>query len=599
MGKYYTPPTAALDGDTAYAKDVNDISTRVNTGLIQVDADIVASTAVSAAWAAKAEKWAEELEDVEVEAGKYSAMHWAIKSTASASAASTSASNAATSAFNAATSETNAATSETNAGTSETNAATSEANAAASATSAATSETNAATSETNAAASETNAATSETNADADATATAADRVQTGLDATQTAADRVQTGLDVTSSGNSASAASTSESNALASENKAEEWAEKPEDTQVETGKYSALHWAAKAAASAGVQHIVGTADEIDVDESDLNNPIVSISPNFRRQKNLIINGAGRVNQRVHTHSTAITSGDYYVDRISALFSTGSWAGMHSILEDEYMYGIYSSAGSGALGAADYVSPVSYKIEGNDLTQLLNGGNLTFSFNVRCSSAGTYPILLVLYEDATNNWRILKEFTVNTADIVESKSVTFTIPDGYIGDRGADKGATIIIGANQGSNYNLGAADTWYYNSTGGVLATTTNWTNDIDAQFRIGSFQVEIGESATPFEQRSFGEELALCERYYWQSTPNYELFGNTVANTGRTSYHYFPTTMRVAPTMAVTNITGSLTPTLSIVRSKVNGYGMVLTNTGGSGALGYVSYTVTADAEL
>ena len=45
----------------------------------------------------------------------------------------------------------------------------------------------------------------------------------------------------------AASASTSASNALASEAKALKWAENPEDTEVETGKYSALHWAAKAA----------------------------------------------------------------------------------------------------------------------------------------------------------------------------------------------------------------------------------------------------------------------------------------------------------------------------------------------------------------
>lgn len=49
---------------------------------------------------------------------------------------------------------------------------------------------------------------------------------------------------------SASNAATSETNALASENKAEQWAENPEDVEVETGEYSAYHWAQKAASFA-------------------------------------------------------------------------------------------------------------------------------------------------------------------------------------------------------------------------------------------------------------------------------------------------------------------------------------------------------------
>jgi len=139
---------------------------------------------------------------------------WAIYidfSTATDAAAAAAASETA-----AATSETNAATSETNAATSETNAATSESNASTSASNAATSEANAATSETNAATSETNAATSETNA-------------------------------------------------AASETKAGEWAEKAEDSPVETGpdKYSALHWAAKAAASAASAELPSSPNDED------------------------------------------------------------------------------------------------------------------------------------------------------------------------------------------------------------------------------------------------------------------------------------------------------------------------------------------------
>lgn len=72
---------------------------------------------------------------------------------------------------------------------------------------------------------------------ADAVQTAADRVATGNDRTQTGADRTQTGQDRTAT--------------AASVTKAQEWAVKPEDQAVETGLYSAYHWAKKAQAYAG------------------------------------------------------------------------------------------------------------------------------------------------------------------------------------------------------------------------------------------------------------------------------------------------------------------------------------------------------------
>lgn len=80
-----------------------------------------------------------------------------------------------------------------------------------------------------------------------------------------AADRVQTGQDRTAASNSAGAA-------LASENHAQEWAEKPEDVEVVPGKFSALHWAAKAAAMVignmgGVIHAAANkATPVDADE---------------------------------------------------------------------------------------------------------------------------------------------------------------------------------------------------------------------------------------------------------------------------------------------------------------------------------------------
>lgn len=175
-------------------------------------------------------------EDYEVEPGQYSAKHFSIKAGDSATAASTSASNAAAS-------------------------------------------------EAAAWASEQATAADALATAADAVATAADRVvttqdaiDTAADAVATAADRVQTDIDQQAASSSASAASSSasaaatsasdasddqilaaasqaaaavsETNALASEEKAEDWAIQPEDVEVETGKYSALHWAAKAEAAA-------------------------------------------------------------------------------------------------------------------------------------------------------------------------------------------------------------------------------------------------------------------------------------------------------------------------------------------------------------
>ena len=103
------------------------------TSLHSAKAWAVGGTGVtSTAGKGAAKEWAITAEDTTVDGTNYSALHWAAKSSASASASSTSASNASTSESNAASSASAAATSASNASTSESNAATSEANAAAS-----------------------------------------------------------------------------------------------------------------------------------------------------------------------------------------------------------------------------------------------------------------------------------------------------------------------------------------------------------------------------------------------------------------------------------------------------------------------------------
>lgn len=102
MGKYYTQPPLAVDGDTAYAADINDISAAADSGFVQVDSDIEDIIALVDPKVELARKWAEEDEDVEVVAGEYSALHWAAKSSDSADASAISESNASTSETNSA-----------------------------------------------------------------------------------------------------------------------------------------------------------------------------------------------------------------------------------------------------------------------------------------------------------------------------------------------------------------------------------------------------------------------------------------------------------------------------------------------------------------
>ena len=115
----------------------------------------------------------------------------------------------------------------------------------------------------------------------------------------------------------------------------------------------------------------------------------------------------------------------------------------------------------------------------------------------------------------------------------------------------------------GTNYSDSSVsnNTWYTRS--GSTQTpvySENWQSTSSATFDLTGVQIEVGSQATPFEHRSFGEELALCQRYYQQSYAHGTVAG-TATNTNRVirfvdatqSYagHWiaFKTEMRVAAT--------------------------------------------------
>ena len=87
-----------------------------------------------------------------------------------------------------------------------------------------------------------------------------------------------------------------------------------------------------------------------------------------------------------------------------------------------------------------------------------------------------------------------------------------------------------------------------------------NWWTTNDATFEVTGFQLEVGSQATPFEHRSFAEELALCQRYYYGNV------GSGLPGFGRVNSQsmmfgiHFPIEMRVNPSMALTVKSNAMT---------------------------------------
>ena len=173
---------------------------------------------------------------------------------------------------------------------------------------------------------------------------------------------------------------------------------------------------------------------------------------------------------------------------------------------------------------------------------------------------------------TVNWRnqdagrsIGSDVTISTADTWEFKTITFAGDTGGAFNNDNGWSANLEFFLNGGTNYTSGNTLTSYasHSNSNGTRAGGTNTTLALGANtgetIQFTGIQLEVGSVATPFEHRSFGEELALCQRYLnifgkAETGNNYENFGTVVAfgtgNGDRRMQMTMPTTMRAIPTV-------------------------------------------------
>ena len=103
------------------------------------------------------------------------------------------------------------------------------------------------------------------------------------------------------------------------------------------------------------------------------------------------------------------------------------------------------------------------------------------------------------------------------------------------------------------------------------------------ASIYITGVQLELGKVATPFEHRSYGEELALCQRYYFkEGYRQYQRYGTGFAysTTGAAIVVHLPTAMRATPAISTS---GASTLGLNYGADTVNALSNISINTGGS----------------
>ena len=240
-------------------------------------------------------------------------------------------------------------------------------------------------------------------------------------------------------------------------------------------------------------------------------------------RNLIINGAMQVAQR----STSVadvggSSGYFTCDRWRV--DTGNTAGRLTMSQASVtdLAGFANAlkldvTTSDTSIASGEVFRVGQRIEGQNLQQIAKGTAsakaLTLSFYVKGNAAATYVAQL---KDADNTRANTQNFSVTTSwTRVELTYVADTT--GTLGDDNANS-LEVMFWLHGGSDFTSGtfASNTWASETNANNYAgSNTSIFDSTDRELFITGVQLEVGETATPFEHRSFGDELLRCQRYF------------------------------------------------------------------------------------
>jgi hypothetical protein len=280
-------------------------------------------------------------------------------------------------------------------------------------------------------------------------------------------------------------------------------------------------------------------------------------------RNRIINGGMVINQR----ATSVTDAGFITDRWQY---TPSLASKATISQDTSVYPTGFNASLKVLSSSAYTVGASelfivrQAIEGFNVADLgwgfAGAQPVTISFWVRSSLTGTFG-------GAVENLGIDRcyVFSYSIPAANTWTQITITIAGDTTGTWNTTNavGIRVSFSLGTGSSYS-GSAGSWgstrYFSATGAVSVVGTN-----AATWYITGVQLEKGTTATPFEQRLYGTELALCQRYYSKSylqtvvpgtasaTGAPARFVDAVSNYASIQI-FFPQSMRTTPTVTPYN---------------------------------------------
>ena len=238
-------------------------------------------------------------------------------------------------------------------------------------------------------------------------------------------------------------------------------------------------------------------------------------------RNLLMNGAMQVSQR-GTSEASVTTTQYAnaPDRFKVSGNNGTW----TVSQDTNAPAGFSTSFKMLLTATETIGGTSYwvvqqYIESQNLQHLAYGTSsaktVTVSFYVKSNVTGTYCLNLYQESDAgTKNFP--KTYTINSADTWEYKTISYVGDTATALDNDNTSGLRTQFFVVAGSTYTSGSAGSRGDYTNGTFAAGQAVQIDAVDDYWQITGLQLEVGTTATDFEHRTYGEELAACQRYLY-----------------------------------------------------------------------------------
>jgi hypothetical protein len=290
------------------------------------------------------------------------------------------------------------------------------------------------------------------------------------------------------------------------------------------------------------------------------------------RRNLIINGAMQVAQRGTSQTTSAYGS---VDRWYIYSSGGTFTQQTSSPPEGFSHYLTCTSATGSVIVSQAIELPATGSAG----VFYNGQTITISYYAKSTSAG----------DALHNPISFRNGITSIADLVSVESDS------------SDTNVLTTSWARYSKTYTIGVNP----NSNNTCLVIQPRTSGAPSGDISITGIQLELGKVATPFEHRSYGEELALCQRYYQYGQtrggiPMYDTYGFYPPT-------HFNTSMRSNPTVSVTATefrpTGSGGQTPAYISSQnqlPDGFGVIVqASSSYQDQNGYGAYSWTADAEL